>query len=131
MVQNQLRRIEKIIKESAAYEIEQVILSVGMKQSQETYARLKNSNQQSKYFDENEFVNMGYRFLSMGKLTEAIEIFKMAVEQFPQSFNTWDCLGEAYLKSGNKELAIKNYKKSLELNPKNDNAKNMLEQLHK
>lgn len=131
MVQNQLKRIDKMIKESATYEIEQVILSAGMKQGQETYARLKNSNQQSKYFDENEFVNTGYRFLSTGKLTQAIEIFKMAVEQFPQSFNTWDCLGEAYLKSGNKELAIKNYKKSLELNPKNDNAKNMLEQLHK
>lgn len=33
------------------------------------------------------------------------------------------------MKAGNKELAIENYKKSLELNPDNDNAKRMLEQL--
>jgi tetratricopeptide (TPR) repeat protein len=62
---------------------------------------------------------------------QAIEIFKLDVGLFPKSANSYDCLAEAYMKAGNNELAIKNYKKSLELNPKNDNAKNMLEQLHK
>jgi cytochrome c-type biogenesis protein CcmH/NrfG len=47
----------------------------------------------------------------------------------PGGWNTYDCLGEAYLKAGNKELAIKNYKKSLELNPKNDNAMKVLEKI--
>ncbi len=63
-------------------------------------------------------------------IDEAIEIFKMNVADYPESFNVYDSLGEAYMKSGNKELAIKNYKKSLELNPENENAKNMLGEIN-
>ena len=36
--------------------------------------------------------------------------------------NAYDSLGEGYLKAGKKELAIKNYQRSLERNPQNDNA---------
>lgn len=43
----------------------------------------------------------------------------------------YDSLGEAFMKTGEKDLAIKNYEKSLELNPNNDNAKKMLENLRK
>lgn len=53
----------------------------------------------------------------------------MAAESFPLSFNTWNSLGEAYLKKGDKINAKKNYDKSLELNPQNDNARKVLEQL--
>ena len=49
----------------------------------------------------------------------------------PQSANAYDSLGEAYMKAGDNEKAIKNYKKSLELNPENNNAKKMLEKLKK
>jgi len=55
----------------------------------------------------------------------------MNVEMNPQSANAHDSLGEAYMINGNKELAIKNYKKSLELNPDNTNAKEMLNKLEK
>jgi cytochrome c-type biogenesis protein CcmH/NrfG len=41
----------------------------------------------------------------------------------------YDSLGEAYMKAGNKEPAITNYKRSFELDPKNDNAIHMLNQL--
>jgi tetratricopeptide (TPR) repeat protein len=65
----------------------------------------------------------------MDKLKEAIEIFKLNVEQFPKSANVYDSLGEGYMLNGDKELAIKNYKKSLELNPKNTSATNALKKL--
>lgn len=55
----------------------------------------------------------------MNKIVEAIEILKLNVEKFPNSWNTYDSLGEAYLIKGSKELAILNYEKSLKLNPKN------------
>ena len=54
------------------------------------------------------------------KTNEAIEIFKL---------NVYDSLGEAYMKQGEKELAIENYQKSLELNPNNQNGKDMLKKL--
>ena len=65
------------------------------------------------------------------KIKEAIEIFKTNVKLYPESSNVYDSLGEAYMKDGNKELAIKNYEKSLELDPKNDNTKKMLGELKK
>jgi len=74
---------------------------------------------------------VGYALLRQNKVNEAIELFTFMVEEFPQSANAWDSRGEAYMKAGSKELAIENYKKSLELNPDNGNAKKMLEQLQK
>jgi Flp pilus assembly protein TadD len=62
-------------------------------------------------------------------LTEATELFKLNAQVFPGSWNAYDSLGEAYMKAGQKQLAIDNYKQSLELNPANDNAKEKLKVL--
>ena len=62
-------------------------------------------------------------------MKEAIEIFKLNVEAYPKASNTYDSLAEAYMANGDKELAIQNYKKSLELNPKNENAIEALKKL--
>ena len=80
---------------------------------------------------ETRFNTMGYDFLSKEKINEAIAIFKLNTELYPQSANAYDSLGEAYMKTGDKKNAIKNYKKSLELNSENDNAKQMLKELEK
>jgi tetratricopeptide (TPR) repeat protein len=74
---------------------------------------------------------LGYRLLENNKLKEAIEIFKFVVLQYPESYNAYDSFGEAFMKAGEKDLAIRNYEKSLELNPKNENAKKKLEELRK
>ena len=75
--------------------------------------------------------NAGYILLGQKKVKEAIEVFKTNVKLYPESSNVYDSLGEAYMKDGNKGLAIKNYEKSLEFDPENDNAKKMLEELKK
>ena len=80
-------------------------------------------------FSEPELNRLGYQLLQAKKLKEAIEVFKLNVEAYPQGFNTYDSLGEAYMVSGNTELAIQNYKKSLELNPQNTGATEMLKRL--
>jgi tetratricopeptide (TPR) repeat protein len=73
--------------------------------------------------------SLGYGLMRADKLAEAITIFKLNVNAFPDAFNVYDSLGEAYMKAGEKELAIKNYEKSLELNPDNENGKEMLKRL--
>jgi len=78
------------------------------------------------YFDEMFINRIGYNWMNMGHISEAIEVFKLNVEAFPQSFNVYDGLGEAYFKNGDTKNAIINYKKSLELNPGNNNAEKML-----
>lgn len=64
----------------------------------------------------------GYRLLERGDKKAAIAVLKLATTLFPKSFNTYDSLGEAYQADGDKPLAIANYRKSLELNPANQNA---------
>jgi len=76
-------------------------------------------------------IGIGYGLLSRNKVNEAIELFSFVVEEYPNSTNAYDSLGEAYMTAGNKSLAIQNYRKSLELNPENENAKKKLEQLQK
>ncbi len=73
-------------------------------------------------------INMaGYRSLQQGNTDAAVEIFKLNVEFFPGSWNVYDSLGEGYMVKGNKELAVKYYKKSLEINPDNINGQHSLQ----
>jgi CubicO group peptidase (beta-lactamase class C family) len=83
------------------------------------------------YLDEGEMNQLGYDYLNENKLQAAIDVFKMNVEAFPNSGNCYDSLGEAFLKNGDKELAIKNYKRSVELDPRNENGKKVLAELMK
>jgi tetratricopeptide (TPR) repeat protein len=73
--------------------------------------------------------DQGYRLMNSGKLKEALDIFKINTILYPNSSNTYDSYGEACMKNGETKLAIVNYKKSLELNPKNDGARAKLKQL--
>jgi CubicO group peptidase (beta-lactamase class C family) len=76
--------------------------------------------------------SLGYTLLNSKKIAEAIEIFKLNVEAFPDSANVYDSLAEAYMKNGDSELAIKYYKKTLEIIPKDTKAdKEFLERLKK
>jgi tetratricopeptide (TPR) repeat protein len=73
--------------------------------------------------------NAGYAFLLGGKVDEAIQIFELNTKFFPESFNVWDSLAEAYAKAGKKDLAIQYYEKSVQINPKSENGKKALADL--
>jgi tetratricopeptide (TPR) repeat protein len=78
---------------------------------------------------ESDINRLGYEFLNARKLDQALLALKLNVEAYPGSFNTWDSLGEVYMDRGEKKLAIQNYAKSLELNPKNYGARDQLAKL--
>jgi len=93
-----------------------------------------NENRKSlmKYWHSEDDLNeWGYSFLQKNELEKAVEIFKLNVILHPESANVYDSLGDAYLKIGNKELAIKNYRKALELNPEKKSARKALDLLLK
>jgi tetratricopeptide (TPR) repeat protein len=73
----------------------------------------------------------GYALLRTGHSQDAIEIFKMNVRLSPQSANAFYSLGEGYAVAGQKDLAVQNYEKSLQLDPKNENARLALAKLKK
>ncbi|MGH9494544.1 MAG: serine hydrolase [Candidatus Sulfotelmatobacter sp.] len=79
--------------------------------------------------DEGTLNGLGYRLLFSGKESDAVTVFQKNAQEYPQSWNVYDSLGEAYAKVGKKDLAIENYEKSLQLNPKNDNGAEHLKKL--
>lgn len=101
----------------------------GVAAAVEQYRELKLTRGDDYDFGEPVLNRLGYDLLRAQKTKEAIEIFKLNVEIFPQSANAYDSLAEAHVVNGGKELAIKNYEKSLELNPQNTNAINILKKL--
>src|SRR5258708_18396021 len=80
-------------------------------------------------FKESSVNVFGYALLQSGRAKEAIDALKLNSEAYPKSWNAFDSLGEAYMIAGEKELAIKSYNKSLELNPENKNAAEMVKRL--
>ncbi len=93
------------------------------------YRELKATAQDAYDFSPPQLNDLGYKLLQTKRVKDAIEIFKLNVEMFPQAFNTYDSLAEAYMLNGDKDLAIQNYKKSLDLNPKNAGATAALKKL--
>lgn len=115
------------LKQPVADILFSIITDKGIESALRQYNTLKRSNDY--YVTENQLNALGYRLLGMKKVKEAIEIFKLNVESYPQSANVYDSLGEAYMINGDKELAIRNYQRVVELNPQNNNAVETLKKL--
>ena len=78
------------------------------------------------FFSEAEINAFGYIFLQQEKIEEAIKMFRINVELYPESWNVYDSLGEALLRAGNTDAAVAMYEKSIALNPENTNGKEVL-----
>ncbi len=66
--------------------------------------------------------SLGYTLLGQKMDAEAVKMFRMNTEDFPNSANTWDSLGEALFNSGDTAQAVECYKKALAVNPGYPNA---------
>lgn len=73
---------------------------------------------------------LGYILLKDNKNKEAINVLRANVILFPQSSDTYDSLGEAYLKNKNYVQSLDNYNISLKLNPDNENAKDKIKEIN-
>lgn len=93
------------------------------------YREFKQDSPDKFNFKESQLNTLGYQLLQGKRVKDAIEIFKLNVEQYPDSWNVYDSMGEAYAIDGQKDIAIKNYEKSLELNPDNKNGAEILKKL--
>jgi len=82
-------------------------------------------------FGENSLNAFGYTLLGEGDVDAAVRVFLLNVEEFPDSGNVYDSLAEAYMQRGDRDLAVRNYERSLELDPTNENAMRRLEELRR
>jgi CubicO group peptidase (beta-lactamase class C family) len=106
------------------------IIAKGAQLALHEYCEARKNRGPSERLTEAQMNRLGYELLySVKRVKDAVEVFKLNVEDFPESSNTYDSLGEAYVVDGNDELAIKNYQRSVELNPKNDNGIQALKKL--
>jgi CubicO group peptidase (beta-lactamase class C family) len=107
----------------------EMLMAGNIDKALEKYRQIKKDRPDAAAVSEPRINGLGYGFLRAKKLPEAIAYFKLNAELYPNSWNVYDSLAEAYMVNGDKELAIANYKKSLELNPGNANATQKLKQL--
>lgn len=107
----------------------EAIVEGDIKDAVQLYIHLRRDELDKYNFAEDQLNILGYQLLNRNMIKEAIEIFKLNVEAYPESGNVYDSLAEAYVKEGNKDQAIKFYLKSLEKDPSNENARGMLNRL--
>ncbi|MGH7452190.1 MAG: serine hydrolase, partial [bacterium] len=119
-----------VIVHPVAKIIYKTIMNQGAESAIKLYHELKKNQPDAYDFREPQLNDLGYKLLAQKKFKEAIAVFQLNVEAFPSSANVYDSLGEAYMLNGDKALAIKNYEKSLELDPANGNAVEMLKKLN-
>ena len=101
------------------------------KQALAGYLKIKEQDSASVLIDEGDFNRMGYNHLRKKEYQEAINVFKLNVELFPESSNVYDSLADAYLRSGDSLQALNFYNKALELDPGNPRARKYLEGYNK
>jgi hypothetical protein len=117
-------------RKSIAETLSATIATSGIDQAAQQYHQLSVARASTYNLDEDELNILGYQLVKANKLEQAIRIFQLNVEAYPNSGNTYDSLAEAYMDDGNKLQAIANYKRSLQLNPGNNNAVKMLQKLN-
>ncbi len=116
-------------KQSIARLLQSTIREKGVEAAITQYREVKAKNPPDYELGERELNQLGYYLLGEKRTDDAIAILKLNVESFPKSANTYDSLGEAYAVKGEKELAIKNYARSIELNSGNTSAIRKLQDL--
>ena len=118
-------------KKSLAESLAEALVKNGIAAGLQFYRDAKTNHSEMYRLQEREMNNAGYQLMQAGKMKEAIVVFKLNVEEYPESSNVYDSLGEAYMTNGDTELAIKNYEQSVKMDPKNDNGVEMLKKLKK
>jgi CubicO group peptidase (beta-lactamase class C family) len=116
-------------KRSLVADLGETVVSRGVDAAVAQFRELKRNNPNGYDFAEPALNQLGYRLLENNQNADAIVIFKLNVEEYPKSGNVYDSLAEAYAKDGQKQQAIANYRKCLELDPKNQNAIDKLKEL--
>jgi CubicO group peptidase (beta-lactamase class C family) len=115
-------------KKSAAELFDAVYKQSGIKEAIEKLNSTKQTKLKEFDFSEQELNRLGYRILP-SKPNDAVQLFKLILEIYPNSSNAWDSYGEGLLASGQKENAIKAYEKAVQLNPQNSSSVEALKKL--
>ncbi|WP_052158394.1 serine hydrolase [Lacinutrix jangbogonensis] len=116
-----------IPKQTVADVVLAVIEEKGIDEAISKYHSIKDSETYS--LSARDMNEMGYLLMGSGRKEEASKVFELITKEFPTSSKAYDSYGESLMKLGKKELAVKNYRKSVTLNPNNQNGIDSLKKL--
>lgn len=102
--------------------LQEIIDTEGLAAARERYAALRVDGFPNAFVSEAQLNGLGYHYLFAGDVETALAVFGWNVDQFPASANVHDSLGEAWVKQGDRAKALASYRRSLELDPTNQNA---------
>lgn len=115
---------------SIAREVGRVVVDKGLAAGVDRYRTLRRTRAADFDFgDEGELNALGYEFLRRGMTHQAVGVLRLNAETFPTSWNAFDSLGEAYAASGDTADAVRSYRRSVQLNPRNANGAQALARL--
>ena len=123
-----IEAIRRVVFPSALEILEKTIRERGVSAAVAQYRDLERQYP-PEYLPERLLNSLGYAQLRRKQIEDAIALFKLNTEVFPNAFNAYDSLAEAYAAHGDRDLAIENYRRSLALNPGNTNATDALRRL--
>jgi CubicO group peptidase (beta-lactamase class C family) len=118
-----------IPKRSLVHDLGITLADHGSNAAVAQYRELKRTKPNGYNFDDRALAQLGSLLLQKGRISDAIVIFKLNVEEYPKSAIAYDGLAEAYAQDGQKPQAIANYHKALELDPKDQNATDKVKEL--
>jgi arylsulfatase len=116
-------------KDPIGPKLKTIIDTKGIDFGVQRYWELKKTDADMFNFGERELNILGYTYLGNEEVEKAIAVLKLNIKVYPNSFNVYNSYAEALLKSGDKERAIENYIKSVELHPRNENGIKVLNEL--
>ncbi|MCA1623336.1 MAG: serine hydrolase [Acidobacteria bacterium] len=105
-------------KPSVGRAVAAVYRTNGVQAAVERYCTLRRTAPDGWNFDESELNSVGYWLLGRGSTKDAIVVFRLNVEMYPESPNPHDSLGDAYRAAGQLNKAIESYRKAVALSEK-------------
>jgi tetratricopeptide (TPR) repeat protein len=107
----------------------EMLLAGEVREAISLYLELQKHDVENSDISESRLNTLGYELIHQERHAEAIIVFQLNVALYPHSANCYDSLGEAFLKAGDIDKAIVNYRQSLHLDPQNSNAASILQDI--
>jgi len=107
-------------KRSFVNSLNKIIAREGIQAAVQKYNELRQNKPNEYSFDESELNILGNYLLSINKIAEAIEIYKLNLSVYPNSWFTYARIGEALVKGNNIEVAIQFFETAVKLMPRGE-----------
>jgi len=109
-------------QDRAGWAFSRLVFDEGAAAARRRFEEARRADPKAVLFEEATLNALGYKLLARKRVGDAIEIFKLNTEAYPDAFNTFDSLAEAYLAAGDRDRAVASYRRSVELFPNSVNG---------